>query len=79
MATRCTRTDSATYRDRVLPPAVTRRVAVEAAHPFGWERYVGPGGAVVGVDHFGASAPAGVLADRFGFSVENVLAVARAL
>ncbi|GAB4252963.1 MULTISPECIES: transketolase family protein [Deferrisoma] len=65
------------YRAEVLPPGVTARVAVEAASAFGWERYVGPAGAVVGIDRFGASAPAQVLAEKFGFTVENVLRACR--
>ncbi len=68
-----------TYRDQVLPPTVTRRLAVEAAHPFGWERHVGLGGRVVGLPHFGASAPAEVLAEQFGFTVDHVVEVAKEL
>src|SRR4029077_2727662 len=49
------------YRDSVLPPAVTARVAIEAASPFGWERYIGDRGAMIGMTHYGASAPADVL------------------
>ncbi|MEW6490393.1 MAG: transketolase [Thermodesulfobacteriota bacterium] len=64
------------YRDEVLPPVVTARVAVEAASPFGWERYVGPRGRVVGMPRFGASAPAEVLGEKFGFTRENVVRVA---
>lgn len=64
------------YQDSVLPPDVTNRVAVEAASPFGWERYVGNKGRVVGRDGFGASAPAGVLAEKFGFTADNVASVA---
>jgi transketolase len=60
------------YRDAVLPPACTARVAVEAASPFGWERYVGSGGRVVGMTGFGASGPAGKLMAHFGFTAENV-------
>ena len=67
------------YRDEVLPPRVEARVAVEAGATFGWERYVGTRGRVVGLDRFGASAPAGVLAERFGFTVENVVRAAREL
>jgi transketolase len=48
---------SQSYRDEVLPPNVTARLAIEAASPFGWERWVGPKGAVHGIDHYGASAP----------------------
>lgn len=65
------------YRDEVLPPAVTARVAVEAASPFGWERYVGPRGRVVGMPRFGASAPAEVLGEKFGFTRANVVRVAQ--
>ena len=47
------------YRDRVLPPAVKKRVSVEAGISLGWERWVGDEGAIIGIDHYGASAPAG--------------------
>jgi transketolase len=67
------------WRDEVLPPAVTRRLAVEAGSTMGWERWVGPAGAVIGIDHFGASAPAKTLLKEFGFSAENVVARAKAL
>jgi transketolase len=67
------------YRDSVLPPSVTKRLAVEAGSPMGWERYVGQAGDVVGIAHFGASAPAKVLLKEFGFSPENVVARARKL
>jgi len=61
------------YRDSVLPPAVLARVAVEAGVPHGWERYVGPFGAVVGVEgRFGASAPVKVVMETFGFTAANV-------
>jgi transketolase len=61
------------YRDSVLPPAVLARVAVEAGVPQGWERYVGPFGAVVGVEgRFGASAPAKVVMEKLGFTAANV-------
>lgn len=60
------------YRREVLPPACRVRVAVEAASPFGWERYVGADGAVVGMPGFGASAPGGALMKHFGFTEENV-------
>ncbi len=62
----------ADYRQEVLPPQVTRRVAIEAASPFGWERYVGSNGLIIGVNRFGASAPGGVLAQKFGFTPEAV-------
>jgi transketolase len=65
------------YRASVLPPSVTRRISIEAATTFGWARYVGTGGRSIGIDHFGASAPDNVLAEKFGFTVDNVLRVAR--
>ncbi|HLE81124.1 MAG TPA: transketolase C-terminal domain-containing protein, partial [Dehalococcoidia bacterium] len=61
------------YRDLVLPPGVRARVAVEAGVTLGWSRYVGDNGDVVGIDHFGASAPAEVLQKEFGFTPENVV------
>jgi transketolase len=67
----------AEYRDTVLPPDVSARVAVEAASPHGWERYVGSDGAVIGIDRFGASAPGDVNMQKFGFTPENVAAHAR--
>ena len=67
------------YRDLVLPPKVRARVAVEAGSTFGWARWVGEDGAVVGIDHFGASAPAETLYERFGVTTENVVAAARTL
>ncbi|MEP6505936.1 MAG: transketolase C-terminal domain-containing protein, partial [Betaproteobacteria bacterium] len=67
------------YRDSVLPPAVTRRLSVEAGVTLGWERYVGQAGDAIGIDHFGASAPAKVLLEKFGFSADNVVARARSL
>jgi transketolase len=65
------------YRESVLPRAVRARVAVEAGVSLGWDRWVGDKGAIVGLDHFGASAPAGTIFKNFGFTVERVVAVAR--
>lgn len=65
------------YRDSVLPPSVRARVAVEAASPLGWHRWVGDLGDVVAMESFGASAPAGALYKHFGFTGENVAARAR--
>ncbi|HEX5413104.1 MAG TPA: transketolase [Terriglobia bacterium] len=62
-----------TYKDEVLPPLVTARLAIEAAAPFGWERYIGLKGAVIGMTHFGASAPYKVLAEKFGFTSDNIV------
>ncbi|HEY1377798.1 MAG TPA: transketolase, partial [Gemmataceae bacterium] len=67
------------YRDGVLPPAVTARVSVEQAATFGWERYVGPGGTMIGMNTFGASAPLKMLQEKFGFSADRVAAAARGL
>lgn len=67
------------YRDSVLPPAVRKRMAIEAATPFGWERYVGTEGIVIGMTRFGASAPAKVLAEKFGFTRANIVAKAQQL
>jgi transketolase len=65
------------YRDAVLPPGARARVAVEAGVALGWERWVGEGGAVVGLDRFGASAPAERLFEEFGFTADHVAEVAR--
>jgi transketolase len=67
------------YRDEVLPPAVRARVAVEAASPLGWHRWVGDAGDVVAMQGFGASAPAKQLYEHFGFTGENVATRARAV
>ena len=66
------------YREQVLPSAVTARVAVEQAVAFGWAQYVGMTGAVIGMKSFGASAPFQHLQKKFGFTVENVVAAAKA-
>jgi transketolase len=66
------------YRDSVLPPEVKARVAIEQASTFGWERYVGPTGRVIGMHTFGASAPLKALQQEFGFTVDNVVAAAKA-
>lgn len=67
------------YRNQVLPPSVTARLAVEAGVRQGWDRYVGPEGDVICLDRFGASAPGDVAMRELGFNVENVLKHARAL
>src|SRR5581483_2662519 len=67
------------YRESVLPPAVTARVSVELAATFGWERYVGPGGTMIGMHTYGASAPLAMLQKKFGFSPERVAEAAREL
>ncbi len=60
------------YRDAVLLPGAAKRLALEAGSPFGWERYIGSDGSVIGVDRFGASAPGEVVMREYGFTVENV-------
>ena len=60
------------YKESVMPKSVRARVAVEAACSFGWGKYVGLDGAMVTLDHYGASAPAGILFKEFGFTAENI-------
>jgi transketolase len=68
--------ESRAYRDDVLPPSVTRRVAVETGVSLGWERWVGPGGGTLTIDRFGASAPGARLLQEFGFTAAAVVAKA---
>jgi transketolase len=68
-----------TYRDSVLPPEVKARIAIEQASTFGWERYVGAQGRVIGMQTFGASAPLKALQKEFGFEPERVVSTVRAL
>ena len=65
------------YRDTVLPPSVRARVSIEAAAPFGWERYVGLDGTMIGVADFGASAPGLDVMREFGFTIEHVVETAK--
>ena len=65
------------YRDTVLPPDVTARVSVEMGSVFGWDRYVGTTGAMIGMNTFGASAPLKDLLTKFGFTPAKVLAAAK--
>ena len=67
------------YRDAVLPPDVPARLSVEMGATQGWRRYVGDHGDVLGIDHFGASAPAEELQREFGFTAQNVVKRAKAL
>jgi transketolase len=64
------------YKDAVLPPSVTARMSIEAGATIGWSRYVGDRGVAFGMDHFGASAPAAVLAKTFGFTPDNIAQLA---
>jgi transketolase len=61
------------YRESVLPPTVTKRLVIEAASPFGWERYAGAQGKIRGIQRFGASAPQKVLAEKFGFTTDAIV------
>ena len=67
------------YKEQVLPAAVRNRVAVEAGSTTTWYKYVGLDGKVLGIDHYGASAPADVLFEKYGFTVENTVAVGKSL
>ncbi|MDR3546537.1 MAG: transketolase [Candidatus Limnocylindrales bacterium] len=67
------------YRDAVLPPGVRKRVSVEIGVPLGWERWTGDEGAIIALDHFGASAPAAVIFEHFGFTANRVAEVGRAV
>ncbi|MDM8560518.1 transketolase [Candidatus Parabeggiatoa sp. HSG14] len=68
-----------TYRESVLPSSVTARVAVEAGVTDGWAKYVGLQGKIIGINHFGESAPAGALFKEFGFTVDNVVKAVEAV
>src|SRR6185369_11577932 len=70
-------TQPQSYRDEVLPPDVPARLAVELGVAQGWDRYIGDRGEMLGIQRFGASAPAGVLLREYGFTVENVVLRAR--
>ncbi|MBV9228445.1 MAG: transketolase, partial [Chloroflexi bacterium] len=70
---------SAEYKESVLPKSVRARIAIEAASSMSWQRYVGLDGDTITLDHFGASAPAKLLFQKFGFTVENVVEKAKAL
>jgi transketolase len=67
----------AAYQESVLPKSVTKRVAVEAACSQGWHRFIGLDGGLVTIDRFGASAPGGIVMEKFGFTVDNVVATAK--
>jgi transketolase len=69
----------AAYRESVLPAAVRKRLVVEASSSFGWHKYSGFDGDTVSIDRFGASAPGPVCLEKFGFTVDNVVAKAKAL
>ncbi|MCD6585833.1 MAG: transketolase [Desulfobacteraceae bacterium] len=64
------------YKDKILPPAVKARVAVEAGLPLGWEKYTGDGGTIIGISTFGASAPGATVLKNFGFTADNIVETA---
>ena len=61
------------YRDEVLPPDVKKRISIEAASPMGWHKWVGSEGDIIGVETYGASAPAEIIFEKYGFTVDNVV------
>jgi transketolase len=67
------------YKNQVLPPQVTKRVAIEMGITLGWQKYTGTTGAIIGIDHFGSSAPANILMEQFGFTRDNIVQKALAL
>ncbi|MBO0997407.1 transketolase [Bacillus sp. SD075] len=67
-------TQSKEYKQSVINPAVKKRLAIEVASPFGWDRYAGDEGEILAINHFGASAPGGKIMEEFGFTVTNVVA-----
>jgi transketolase len=67
------------YRESVLPPTITARIAVEAGIKLGWEHYVGLTGKIIGMETFGASAPAAILFEKFGFTTDKIIAAAQEL
>jgi transketolase len=67
------------YRDAILPPATKKRLVVEAGTSFGWHKYSGDEGDIISIDRFGVSAPGGIAMEKFGFTVDNVVAKAKAV
>jgi transketolase len=70
---------SGEYKESVLPKKVRARLAVEAGSSFGWHKYTGFDGDIIAIDRFGASAPADILFEKFGFTVDNVVSKAKAV
>ena len=69
----------AAYKESVLPKAVTKRLAIEMGASLGWHKYTGFDGDVLAIDKFGASAPGELVMEKYGFTVENVVAKVKAL
>jgi transketolase len=70
-------TQDASYKASVIPAECTRRLSVEAGATHGWEKYIGANGRMIGINHFGASAPAGTLAKEFGITADNIYKIAK--
>ena len=66
------------YKESVIPRHVKKRLAIEMASSFGWERYIGDEGDVLAIDHFGASAPGEKIMEEYGFTVENIVSKVKA-
>ncbi len=71
--------ESPDYRDEVLPPDVKARISVEAGVALGWKKWVGDDGDSISIEHFGASAPGGTVLEKFGYTVDNIVARSLAL
>ena len=69
--------ESEAYRESVLPAACRKRVTIEALSPFGWDRYAGDEGAIIGIDRFGASAPAEEIFRAFGITADRLIEIGR--
>ncbi len=65
------------YRNEVLPPSIRRRIVIEAASPFGWDKYATDEGAIIGINRFGASAPGGTVMNEYGFTPAHIIEIAR--
>lgn len=61
------------YKESILPQKIINRISIEAASKYGWQKYVGPNGVSIGIDHFGSSAPGSVLLQKYGFTTENIV------
>jgi transketolase len=72
-------TQSKEYKQSVINPSIKKRLAIEMAAPFGWDRYTGDEGEILAINHFGASAPGAKIMEEFGFTVENVVARVKAM
>jgi transketolase len=69
--------ESREYKESVLPSNLTKRVVVEAASPFGWQKYAGPDGRIISIDKFGTSAPGEIVMEKYGFTVDNIIKIVK--